>query len=118
MSSYIIEGEHRLEGRVKASGSKNAALPIIAASILNCGTVELHNVPVIRDVIIMLNILEMLGCKIQRFDDKIIIDSSNACGYEIPHELMNKMRSSVMLAGAIIGRNRKAIFSYPGDYDI
>lgn len=114
MLSYIIEGGNKLEGQVKVSGSKNAALPIIGASILNRDVVELYNVPKIEDVHIMIDILERLGCTIERKENKLIIDSTNAIGYEIPENLMRKMRSSVMLVGAIIGRNKKAVFSQPG----
>ena len=113
LASYIIEGGKRLEGSVKVSGSKNAALPIIAGSILNCGKVELYNVPNIRDVNIMFKILEILGCKIERKSDKVIIDSNMKIKCKIPEDLMREMRSSVMLAGAIIGREKKAVFSYP-----
>ena len=118
MASYIIEGGKRLEGSVNVSGSKNASLPIIAGSILNRGKVELHNVPNIRDVNIMFEILKILGCEVTRENDKVIIDSSMKIDCKIPEDLMRKMRSSVMLAGAIIGREKKAVFSYPGGCDI
>lgn len=118
MAQYIIEGGNRLEGEVKASGSKNASLPIIAGSILNGKTTTLYNVPNIQDIKITLEILRHLGCKVTRKNGKIIIDSSNINKTEIPKELMNKLRSSVILAGAIIGRFKKAVFSYPGGCDI
>lgn len=118
MESYIIEGGKRLEGEVNISGSKNATLPIMAACILNKGINTLYNVPNIYDVYIMENILEYLGCKIYRNNDKIVIDSSNISKYSIPEFLMRKMRSSVMLVGAIIGRMDKCIFSYPGGCEI
>lgn len=115
MSSYIIEGGKRLEGVVKISGSKNASLPIIAASILNGGITKLYNVPNIHDTQKMLEILKLLGCKIKKKENKIIIDSTNLQGHEIPENLMREMRSSVILAGSIIGRCHRATFSYPGD---
>ena len=118
MESYIIEGGKRLEGEVNISGSKNATLPIMAACVLNKGINTLYNVPNIYDVYIMENILEYLGCKIYRNNDKIVIDSSNISKYSIPEFLMRKMRSSVMLVGAIIGRMDKCIFSYPGGCEI
>lgn len=118
MSSYIIEGGHKLEGTVKISGSKNAALPILAATVLNEGKTTLYNVPNIQDTQMMFKILETLGGKVEKKNNKIIIDTSKINKFEIPEELMHKMRSSVILAGALLGRYKKAIFSYPGGCDI
>ena len=118
MSSYIIEGGNRLEGVVDISGSKNASLPIIAASILNGGVSKLYNVPNIHDTQITLKILKILGCKVDKKNGKIIIDSSRMDNHEIPEDLMRQMRSSVVLAGAILARFKNAIFTYPGGCDI
>ena len=118
MSSYIIEGGNRFEGEVNVSGSKNASLPIMAASILSGKTTTLYNVPNIYDTKTTMKILELLGCKVNKKNGKIIIDSENIKTTEIPDELMRKMRSSVVLAGAILGRFKEATFSYPGDCDI
>ena len=118
MSCYIIEGGNRLEGAVNISGSKNASLPIIAASILNGSVTKLYNVPNIHDTQITLEILKILGCKITKKSDKIIIDSKSMQKTEIPEELMRQMRSSVVLAGAIIGRLKNTTISYPGGCDI
>lgn len=118
MSCYIIEGGNRLEGAVNISGSKNASLPIIAASILNGSVTKLYNVPNIHDTQITLEILKILGCKITKKSDKIIIDSKSMQKTEIPEELMRQMRSSVVLAGAIIGRFNNTTISYPGGCDI
>ena len=118
MSSYIIDGGNKLEGVVKISGSKNSSLPIIAATILNAGKTTLYNVPNIKDTQMMFKILEILGAKVEKKNGKIKIDTSKIERFEIPPDLMHKMRSSVILAGALIGRYRKAIFSYPGGCDI
>ena len=118
MISYIIEGGRRLEGTLEVSGSKNASLPIIAASILSGKITKLYNVPNIHDTQITLKILEILGCKIYKRNGKIVIDSSNMEEHKIPDDLMRQMRSSVVLAGAILGRFKKATFSYPGGCDI
>ncbi len=118
MSSYIIEGGKKLEGTVKISGSKNSSLPIIAATVLNAGRTTLYNVPNIQDTQMMFKILEILGAKIEKKNGKIKIDASKIEKFEIPEDLMHKMRSSVILAGALIGRYRNATFSYPGDCDI
>lgn len=118
MSSYIIEGGQKLKGETFASGSKNASLPIMAASVLNKGITKLYNVPDIHDTRLMIEILKNLGCKVKKNRNKIVIDSSNISKFEIPENLMSKMRSSVILAGALLGRYKKAIFSYPGGCDI
>ena len=118
MSSYIIKGGSRLEGTVKISGSKNASLPIIAATILNKGITTLYNVPNIQDTQMMYEIIKLLGGKVQKKKNKVIIDTTNINKYEIPDELMHKMRSSVILVGAIVGRYKTATFTYPGDCDI
>ncbi len=118
MASYVIEGGRRLTGEVDISGSKNASLPIIAATLLNKGITKLYNVPNIHDVQIMLKILKVLGCKIKKSSGKIVIDSRKINKKEIPEELMNQMRSSVILAGALISRNKEVVFSYPGGCDI
>lgn len=118
MSSYIIEGGKRLAGEVKVSGSKNASLPIIAASILNPGITRLYNISNIHDTQITLEILRYLGCKVKKHNGKIEINSKNITKREIPEHLMNQMRSTVVLAGAILGRFKEAKFFYPGGCDI
>ena len=118
MSSYIIEGGKRLCGETFVSGSKNASLPIMAASVLNRGITKLYNVPNIHDTQMMIEILKNIGCKVKKNQNKIVIDSRNVNKFEIPEHLMRQMRSSVIFAGAILGRYKKVIFSYPGGCDI
>ena len=118
MSSYIIEGGRKLQGETYVSGSKNASLPIMAATVLNRGISKLYNVPDIHDTQMMIEILKNLGCKVIKKSNKVVIDSSNVKNFEIPENLMHEMRSSVILAGAILGRYKKAVFSYPGGCDI
>jgi UDP-N-acetylglucosamine 1-carboxyvinyltransferase len=118
MLSYKIEGGKKLEGEVYISGSKNSSLPIIAASILNAGITTLYNVPNIKDTQMMFEILDKIGGKVTKKNNKIIIDTSKIEKFEIPENLMRQMRSSVVLAGAIIGKYRKATFSYPGGCEI
>lgn len=118
MLSYIIEGGNKLEGTVKISGSKNSSLPILAATILNKGKTVLYNVPNIQDTQMMFKILESLGAKVEKKKGKVKIDTSSVVKYQIPENLMHKMRSSVIFAGALLGCYKKAIFSYPGGCDI
>jgi len=115
MPSYIIEGGRKLEGEAEVSGSKNASLPIMAAAILNPGITKLYNIPQIRDTKITQEILRVLGCKVKKNNNKIEIDSKNISKKDIPEHLMHQMRSTVILAGAILGRFREVRFSYPGD---
>ncbi len=118
MSKFVIKGGKKVEGEVSISGSKNSALPIIAACVLNGGKTNLYNVPNIRDTRGMFEILEDLGCEIKKKGKKICIDSSNINKFEIDSNLMNKMRSSVIIVGAILARFGKASFSYPGGCEI
>lgn len=118
MSEYIITGGKRAEGEIEISGSKNASLPIIAATILNGGTTTLYNVPDIHDTQMMFEILKKIGGKVNKKANKVIIDTSKINKYEIPEELMRQMRSSVIFAGALIGKYKEAVFSYPGGCDI
>jgi len=113
LESYIIEGGRKLEGEIDISGSKNAALPIMAASILNSGISVIENVPDIKDVKMMCEILSALGCIVKKEENTIIIDASAITSYEIPENLMKEMRSSVMIAGALIARLKKCKFTYP-----
>lgn len=117
-NKYIIEGGKPLNGEIKVSGSKNASLPVLAASLLNNGIMELENCPDIHDVKIMLNILQNLGCKVTYNNSKIVVDSRDLNSYVIPNELMHEMRSSVILVGALLGRVGKCQFTYPGGCEI
>ena len=118
MSCYIINGGKRLEGETYVSGSKNASLPILAGSILSGKTTKLYNVPNIEDVKTTLKILENLGCKVKKDKNKIIINSENLNKNTIPNDLMRKLRSSVIISGAILGRCKEVAFSYPGGCEI
>ena len=115
---YKLKGVKKLEGIVNISGSKNASLPILAATILNGKKATIYNLPDIKDVKTTLKILELLGCKVDKKKNKVIIDSSNMDKYTVPHDLMRELRSSVILAGSIIGGFKRAIFSYPGGCEI
>lgn len=114
MQKYIIKGGEKLEGEIRISGSKNAALPIIAATILNSSKSTIYNVPDIHDTKMMFEILKLLGAKVDKRKNKVIIDTSKVNKYEIPEDLMRQMRSSVILAGSLIGKYKNANFSYPG----
>lgn len=113
MAEYIIKGGKKLEGEVEISGSKNASLPIIAATVLNAGKTTLYNVPDIHDTKMMFEILKKLGGTVTKKNNKIIIDTSKINKYEIPEELMRQMRSSVILAGGLIRKTQKSNIFIP-----
>lgn len=118
MASFVINGGRRLNGSIKAQGAKNSALPILAATYLVKGKSVIHNCPRLSDVESTIKILENLGCKIIRQGNDLVIDSSDAFGYEIPEFLMREMRSSVIFLGAILGKTGKAKISTPGGCEI
>ena len=118
MQNYILEGGRKLNGEVLISGSKNASLPIIAGTILSGKKTKLYNVPNILDTRITLEILQKLGCKVRKNNGKIEINTRQMNNTEIPEEMMNKMRSTVIMAGAILGRFKETTFSYPGGCEI
>ena len=118
MQSFIVNGGRRLSGRLNVQGSKNSALPILAATFLVKGKNVVHNVPDLSDTRCTIKILRALGCDVVREGDTVIVDSENAVGYEIPEVLMREMRSSVVFLGAIIGRCGKAVISSPGGCEI
>ncbi|MEF9991659.1 MAG: UDP-N-acetylglucosamine 1-carboxyvinyltransferase [Romboutsia sp.] len=114
MFKYIINGGNKIEGRLEIKGAKNAILPIMAASILNESTSIIHNVPDISDVHFMIKILESVGCKTKYENDTLIIDSSSIDNNEIDEHYVRKMRSSIIILGAMIGRLDYTAISYPG----
>lgn len=114
MDLWRIRGGACLEGDCVVQGSKNATLPILAACLLCPGCVELRRVPRLRDVDAALAILRDLGCRTERGGDRVYIDASGLIGSEIPRELMEKMRSSVLFMGALLARTGQASLSLPG----
>lgn len=114
MSQYVIKGGKRLEGELHVDGSKNAVLPIIAATLLSGDKTYLKHCPRIDDVEIMIEILKQLGCHVNWEDDTLAIDTSTLQSYDINEALVKKMRSSIILLGALIGRCGEAKISYPG----
>lgn len=118
MSKYIINGGNKLEGTLSIRGAKNSILPLMAASILNENISIIHNVPDISDVHFMIKILESVGCKVKYEDDTLIIDSTDINSNEIDEQYVRKMRSSIIIMGAMIGRLDKTTISHPGGCEI
>lgn len=118
MSCYIIEGGNRLNGEISVQGSKNGSLPLLSAAVLAQGETVLCNCPCLTDVDAAVNILTYLGCRVKRSGHSVIIDSTGAEKAEIPDDLMQEMRSSVVFLGALLGRFGKAELSSPGGCEI
>ena len=114
MDLWHIRGGRRLDGVCCVQGSKNASLPILAASILSPSESELHNVPRLRDIDAALRILRHLGCEAEQRDNEVYINANGVTRSAIPHKLMLEMRSSVIFMGALLARCGEARLSPPG----
>ncbi len=118
MSKLIINGGRILSGKVTVHGSKNSVLPILAATILNAGTSEIHNCPRLSDVSAAIEILRCIGCTVDIDGDTVTVDSRNANNCEIPDKLMHEMRSSVIFMGALLARLGSASLFAPGGCEL
>lgn len=118
MSIYVVEGGHRLSGEVKVQGSKNSALPILAATLLCRGECVLHNCPRLSDVEASLAILRYIGCSARREGETLIVDTGSVTRYDIPPELMHRMRSSIIFLGAMIARFDRVRMTFPGGCEL
>lgn len=115
MSKIIVEKSPALKGNVRVSGAKNAALPILAASLLSTDTCVLKDVPDLEDVRVISQVLEILGAKVEKTgEDELSINSANINNVEAPYELMSKMRASFLVMGPLLARMGEAKISLPG----
>ncbi len=114
MAQLIITGPTPLHGEWHTAGSKNAVLPMLAATLLSSEPVTLHNVPDLSDVEVMCEILESLGAQITRTDHAIRVDPSHIRAGSIPQDLTAKMRASVLVLGAAVARTGDIAIAQPG----
>ena len=118
MDKLVIEGGVQLNGAVSISGAKNAALPILVATLLAPGEHELHNVPELVDVSFMLSLLGRIGCPslvgIGGRPDRIRLDTTRLAFCEAPYDVVRKMRASVLVLGPLLARCGEAHVSLPG----
>ncbi|SCL91146.1 MULTISPECIES: UDP-N-acetylglucosamine 1-carboxyvinyltransferase [Tissierellales] len=115
MEKIVVEKSPPLKGNVRVSGAKNSALPILAASLLGTEDIILEDVPNLKDVDVICEVLTSLGAKVERYEEgKIKINSVNIDKYETPYELMSKMRASFLVMGPLLTRIGKAKTSLPG----
>ena len=114
MEALKISGGRHLKGSISASGSKNASLPILAATLLSGGRSRIYGVPHLRDIRTMLKILSALGAQVQWENDCITVDSSGIVSCATPYELVKEMRASICLLGPLLACFGKARISLPG----
>jgi len=114
MDNIAIEGGAPLRGEVPVSGSKNAALPILAASILADGVCTFRNVPRLRDIATTAALLRFLGCASEINGHVVSVDTENLRRHEAPYELVKQMRASVLVLGPLVARFGRAKVSLPG----
>ena len=118
MDTYLINGGNKLSGELLLQGSKNASLPLIAASILIDGITVLGRCPMISDTLAMKELLLALGCNVLRDEGSLKIDSRTCNKDEIPEELMKEIRSSIVLMGPMLARHGRVKLTHPGGCEI
>lgn len=115
MSKFIIEGGHSLQGEIMVSGAKNAALPILASTLLTNEICTVTNVPDIADIHTLLDVLNSLGSKIIDFsNNKVIIDSSGVDGRDPDFIKIKKIRASILILGPLLSKFKKVKVTHPG----
>lgn len=118
MKKYVIHGGAKLDGVLQVHGAKNAALPILAASVLIHGESIIHNCPALSDVDATLKILETLGCQVSRQGSTVRVVSDCISSSCISEEMMRTMRSSIIFLPGILSRTGSAAVCHPGGCDI
>lgn len=115
MEKLIIKGNNPLNGEIKISGAKNAALPILAASLLSTAPIQISNIPHLQDVTTIVSLLGQMGVRVTLDErNNIEIDSSHLSSFFAPYELVRTMRASVLVLGPLLSRFGEAEVSLPG----
>jgi len=115
MDKIRIIGGKPLVGRVEISGAKNAALPAMAASLLTGDTIQLENIPYVRDILTTRTLLQEMGVEAEvRQDGTATLKAADLHSHEAPYELVKTMRASILVLGPLVGRFKKARVSLPG----
>ncbi len=114
MDKLLVQGGRALKGQVEISGSKNAILPIMAASLMCDGEVILNGVPELDDINVMSEVLELLGARVKREASVLIIDARSAGSNELPESISRRMRASNLVIGPLLGRFKQARVAHPG----
>ena len=116
MQKLLIKGKNSLIGTIKISGSKNATLPILAATIFSQKT-KLTNIPLVRDIFTIVEFLKFIGLKINIIKNKNIIEIQNKnknINTSAPYKLVKTMRAGVLVLGPLLAKHKKAKISLPG----
>ncbi len=114
MDKFVVQGGMPLHGEVEIGGSKNAALPIITATLLSPGIYHLRNIPRLRDVRTIAHLMRVIGAKVELENHTMTIDTRQADFPEAPYELVKTMRASIYVLGPLLARFGKARVSLPG----
>ncbi len=114
MDKIIITGNGPLRGEVRMAGAKNAALPIIAAALLTSEPLHISNIPGVRDITTVLQLMGLLGAQCERSGTELVIDSSKVHSVHAPYELVKTIRASILLLGPLLARFGEADVSLPG----
>lgn len=114
MDKLLIQGGNRLHGEVTISGAKNAALPILCASLLAETPLNLSSVAALKDIDTTIKLLDTMGVKVTRNADKVSLDASNVASFEATYEMVKTMRASILVLGPLLARFGTARVSLPG----
>jgi len=118
MRQYRIWGRKPVTGQAYIGGAKNAALPLLAAVCLNKGESEIHNCPRIADILLTVEILKHIGCRVDFNGNTLWVDTSGISEINIPEKWVGKMRSSLLFMGAMLGRVEQVNIAQPGGCEI
>jgi len=114
MDKIIVRGGNRLQGEVKVSGAKNSVLPVLSATLLTSQKCIIENVPDLRDVRTMIEILRHLGVNVSFENGRLEVESGEFAGYQAPYDLVCTMRASICILGSLLARKGRAEVSLPG----
>lgn len=118
MDKFKIIGKSRIAGEVVISGSKNAALPLLAAMLLPNDETVLHNVPTLKDTDTLIRLIKGMGVDIKKEGNTVVANARHVANYYAPYELVRTMRASILVLGALLGRFGQAEVSLPGGCSI
>jgi UDP-N-acetylglucosamine 1-carboxyvinyltransferase len=114
MDKILVEGGRQLKGQVRISGAKNAALPILVSSLLTEGSNTYSNVPDLKDIASIKELLSNLGARAETQGNTVYVDTGRILSYEAPYDVVRKMRASILVLGPMVARLQKARVSMPG----
>ena len=114
MQKLEVFGAKKLKGQIKISGSKNASLPILAATLLSNKKVYMKNLPKVKDIQTMISLLQSLGSKIKQSNNTVQINNSKQTKKVAPYNLVKTMRAGILVLGPLLAKYKKAKISLPG----